>query len=188
MLVEESVPIPITAPAGSTQQRRITHLQRRFLVGAVAVGVPPLLLCLDTGWFLLKGWRPAAGFDRRAAILVALAGPVWCALLALALAPLRRAVTRRWQVLVLASALGALTWLGLEAAIPTAPFHLRTPRTRELFRPDPRFLPGVVGDGRLTIDELGVRGDPLPPRASAYRILCVGGSTTDRRQLEIPSH
>lgn len=42
----------------------------------------------------------------------------------------------------------------------------------------------MSGPGGLTIDSEGIRGAPLPERQKAYRILCVGGSTTECLYLD----
>jgi lysophospholipase L1-like esterase len=161
---------------------QLTRFRKRLLIGALSVGLPLLWLTLDTAWRLADGWRPTPGFDRRVTALVLVAGLAWLAVLAVR--PARRAIARRWSALLFVSGLALLAWAALEQAIPTAPFHRRTPGIREVFKPDPRFVPGVSGDGRLSINELGVRGDPLPPRGEAYRILCVGGSTTECLYLD----
>lgn len=162
---------------------QLARSTKRLLIGALSVGLPLLWLTLDTAWRMAHdGWRPAPGIERRVTAVVMVAGLAWFALLAVA--PARRAIARRWTILLFVSGLLLLAWAALEQAIPTAPFHRRTPGTREVFKPDPRFVPGVQGDGRLSINELGVRGDPLPPRSEAYRILCVGGSTTECLYLD----
>lgn len=171
-----------TRSGQAPESRRLNRANQRLLLGALVVGIPLLLLSVDTGLHLLGGWRPAAGFDRRVTMLVGFACLVWGAALALPL--VRRVVARRWPVLVLSTAMALLTWSALEMAIPSVPFHLRLPGQREVFRPDPRYVPGVSGDGVLQINGLGIRGDPLPPREAAYRILCVGGSTTECLYLD----
>lgn len=173
----------VTAPALELARpaQQLTRFRKRLLIGALSVGVPLLWLTLDTAWRLAYGWRPAPGFERRVTAFVLVAGLAWFAVLALP--PARRAIARRWSVLVLLSGLLLLTWAAVEQVIPTAPFHRRTPGSH-VFTPDPRFVPGVSGDGRLSTNDLGVRGDPLPPRGDAYRILCVGGSTTEGLYLD----
>jgi lysophospholipase L1-like esterase len=44
-------------------------------------------------------------------------------------------------------------------------------------------MPGVDGPSRFVVDALGLRGDPQP-RGDAYRILCVGGSSTECLYLD----
>ena len=45
-------------------------------------------------------------------------------------------------------------------------------------------MPGIEGESRFTVNSLGIRGPELPPREAAYRILCVGGSTTECLYLD----
>jgi lysophospholipase L1-like esterase len=53
-----------------------------------------------------------------------------------------------------------------------------------IFRPSPKIMPGVSGESRFTVNSQGVRGPELPERSAAYRILCVGGSTTECLYLD----
>jgi hypothetical protein len=54
---------------------------------------------------------------------------------------------------------------------------------RKVFKPDPALLPGISGDSRFDVDSDGIRGDEMP-RGDAYRILAVGGSTTECLYLD----
>jgi hypothetical protein len=54
---------------------------------------------------------------------------------------------------------------------------LYPPGSRWILAPDPRQMPGVEGPGAFSIDESGLRGTPVPP--GAYRMVAVGGSTTE---------
>jgi lysophospholipase L1-like esterase len=45
-------------------------------------------------------------------------------------------------------------------------------------------MPGIEGETRFTVNSLGVRGPELLPRESTYRILCIGGSTTECLYLD----
>jgi lysophospholipase L1-like esterase len=62
--------------------------------------------------------------------------------------------------------------------------HLRPPGTERVFRPTPDVMPGVEGESRFWINTHGIRGDELPVRRDATRILCVGGSTTECLYLD----
>lgn len=53
---------------------------------------------------------------------------------------------------------------------------------REL-APDPAILPGVSGPSRFVVNSRGLRGDELPP-GRAFRVLAVGGSTTQCLYLD----
>ncbi|MCX7825950.1 MAG: SGNH/GDSL hydrolase family protein [Verrucomicrobiae bacterium] len=63
-------------------------------------------------------------------------------------------------------------------------FHLKTPKTHRVFRPDPSVFRGVTGESRFTINSRGIRGPEMPPRGSAYRILCLGDSVTECLYLD----
>jgi lysophospholipase L1-like esterase len=70
----------------------------------------------------------------------------------------------------LAAAEAVARWLAPDRYLVYPPGHTET------FEPKPELIPGVFGPSRFTINELGMRGDPLAQQR--YRILAVGGSTT----------
>jgi lysophospholipase L1-like esterase len=57
------------------------------------------------------------------------------------------------------------------------------PRMRRTLRPLPGIMPGVEGDARFIVNSDGFRADELTPDFS-YRILAVGGSTTECLYLD----
>jgi len=72
-----------------------------------------------------------------------------------------------------------LTELGLRLALPPNTKHfVHPPNLTVQFRPDPRLLPGLSPTARYSTNSLGLRGREPDPGARAYRILAVGGSTT----------
>jgi lysophospholipase L1-like esterase len=90
-----------------------------------------------------------------------------------------------------AAVVGALLFCGADAFqrqfIPPPVqnlFHLKTPKTHRVFRPEPGVFRGVKGESHFTINSLGVRGPEWPPRASAYRVLCLGDSVTECLYLD----
>ena len=64
-------------------------------------------------------------------------------------------------------------------------YYVWEPGTRQIFRPMPSIMPGIVGESRFFINEHGLRGDPFSP-GQGYRILAVGGSTTECLYLARP--
>jgi lysophospholipase L1-like esterase len=70
--------------------------------------------------------------------------------------------------------------IGIAPPIPGA----QPPRTRAVNQIDPALYPGVSGAKRFTINRLGLRGPMPPARGSSYRILAVGGSTTECAALD----
>ncbi|MGO9642546.1 MAG: SGNH/GDSL hydrolase family protein [Candidatus Acidiferrales bacterium] len=52
------------------------------------------------------------------------------------------------------------------------------------FVADPSFLPGVSGTKRFTVNELGLRGPKYPVNPQTYRIIAIGGSTTQCAHLD----
>lgn len=97
---------------------------KRLAIAALAFGAPLLLLAVDTLVRLALGWRPPAGFDRRATILVGLSPVIWGG--ALAFPAVRRLITRRWAPTFLLGVMAMLAWATLELVVPgPAAFHLR---------------------------------------------------------------
>lgn len=78
--------------------------------------------------------------------------------------------------ILFASIVGSLV---LPWIYPTTDFHLRPPGARYEYDPNPFVYHGVTGLAHSTYNSQGVRGDEMPPRGEAYRILCVGGSSTE---------
>jgi lysophospholipase L1-like esterase len=59
------------------------------------------------------------------------------------------------------------------------------PRHKVIFRPQPGIMPGVSGDSNFYINSNGVRGDEFTAQ-DTYRIMAVGGSTTECSYLDQP--
>ncbi|MFP5285428.1 MAG: SGNH/GDSL hydrolase family protein, partial [Thermoanaerobaculia bacterium] len=62
-------------------------------------------------------------------------------------------------------------------------YYVWEPGTRQIFRPMPSIMPGIEDESRFFINEHGLRGDPFSP-GQEYRILAVGGSTTECLYLD----
>jgi hypothetical protein len=92
---------------------------------------------------------------------------------------------RRWALRTLALAVGvglglavaegALRWL----APPSVHFHVWPPGTQVFLRPTTQTVPGVTGPSRFTINSAGVRGRAFGQDDREYRMLAIGGSTTE---------
>jgi lysophospholipase L1-like esterase len=61
---------------------------------------------------------------------------------------------------------------------PDDGYRVLPPDLHVVFRPVAGLMPGVEGEAHYVTNSEGVRGDPIP-EAAAYRILAVGGSTTE---------
>jgi len=57
-------------------------------------------------------------------------------------------------------------------------------KTRILTRADPLQTPGVSGIKKFTVNEIGLRGPPVPQDGNPYRIVTIGGSTTECAALD----
>lgn len=58
-------------------------------------------------------------------------------------------------------------------------FYIWPPKTENTFKPDSALMPGVSGEARFLVNSLGARGPEVGDDAKEYRILAVGGSTTE---------
>ncbi|MBW8873601.1 MAG: SGNH/GDSL hydrolase family protein [Acidobacteria bacterium] len=161
----------------------------RETVALAALAAWPLLLLLDSGVALARGWRSQGVLARAAA-----GGCGVAILLALALWLLpagRRLLAHRWAAIATLVAALSLGWLAAEGTAAAFPSllgnrlgHSRGPRVRRLFRPDPRYFTGIAGPSRYTTNELGIRGGPMPAAAGVTRLLCIGASTTECTYLD----
>ena len=164
------------------RERSGPKLQGRRLIAAGVACSLPLLLSFDTVVAIVDGWRPQRGVERLAC--VGLAAAACAALVGLATRRGRAAISDRWVPLVFLTGLLLTALLVLELSTPPhAPFHLRTPGLRATLDPG-SSIPGVTGPGRFSANGEGIRGEDLPSSDRTYKILCVGGSTTECLYLD----
>jgi lysophospholipase L1-like esterase len=153
-----------------------------WLRGYLAVALPVLLLALDTALAWARGWRATFRVDLLAVYLIAawLVGAT-----ALLILPVgRRFYARYWAQLTALVVSLCIMWMVGELAVGVAlsrvvdPFHCWRPGMTVTHRPNPDIMRGVgpVADSRY--NAWGARGTDPPPRERAYRILCVGASST----------
>jgi len=64
-------------------------------------------------------------------------------------------------------------------------YYFMPPRHKAVFRPQPSIMPGVSGDSNFYTNSNGVRGDEFTAQ-DTYRILAIGGSTTECSYLDQP--
>jgi lysophospholipase L1-like esterase len=71
----------------------------------------------------------------------------------------------------------------LRFALPANGFYVWPPHLQRVFKPYQDVMPGISGESRFESNSLGIRGDE--PRSShTYRILAIGGSTTECLYLD----
>lgn len=157
------------------------------LVLAVAALVP-LGVLADTALAWGAGWTLRSRLDQAvvlgAGALLAVLG------LAGAVPGVRARVGARAPELALG--MGALLGAALVGegvlgfALPDADlYHRKPPGLRSLYAPDPTLMRGLRSPSRYTINSWGLRG-PEPPATGgqAFRVVCVGGSTTENLYLD----
>ena len=62
-------------------------------------------------------------------------------------------------------------------------YYIWPPHLRKVFRPYQDVMPGISGESEFIVNSHGVRGDELTPQHT-YRILAIGGSTTECKYLD----
>lgn len=68
--------------------------------------------------------------------------------------------------------------------LPAPPLHLRAPGLRLVWNPEADLFRGASAHATYTTGSRGFRGRDLPNTSSDYRILCVGGGTTEGLYLD----
>jgi hypothetical protein len=160
-----------------------------WLLGFVSLAAIPSLLLGDAAIAIARGWEAQSKFEW----LIICSAALWL------IATFTLVLSRRGRDSVgyykfqfaICTTFVIVTWLASEQLLrvfwlpnETTSVHLLPPNTRRLFEPNPADMWGVDGESRYTINSLGVRGPELLPRDAAYRILCVGGSTTQCLYLD----
>jgi lysophospholipase L1-like esterase len=167
----------------------MSHATKRLLLISGVIVLAPALVVLDIGAALARGWV----FESRADSVALGAALVMLPITSIALAaPIgRRFITRRGAQLALLSCSLAFAWLLAELLLATSlasrvaqPQHLCWPGFQMTFHPDPAAMPGVSGESHFQANSRGIRGSEWPARAEAYRVLCLGGSTTECAYLD----
>jgi lysophospholipase L1-like esterase len=92
---------------------------------------------------------------------------------------LRGVVTAALLLLAATAAAIVIGELVLRAMAPYPGKYLTwPPHLRKIFKPDPRYIYGVIETAHFIINGVGVRGDEISPQQK-YRVLDIGGSTTE---------
>lgn len=155
--------------------------------GWLGVAIIPLIVLADTAIAVGQGWAPGS-----VGIFAVVPKLMWAWLIAATLLLLVRGFRdrlrgRSGQLL----ALGVSTLVGcglaeayLRATRAVAEFHLRPAGAVYAYEANSFQLPGVFDKAQTTINSRGVRGPELPADRAAYRVLCVGGSSTECYYLD----
>jgi|CXWL01.1.fsa_nt_gi lysophospholipase L1-like esterase len=165
---------------------RLSASSQSFLPGAASLGLIPLLLAADTLIAVARGWRTESRVEvGLIAVFFALAG---LACVMIALPGGRRLLSNprvsfqilTWSLMVAASlTLGDVALRVLVEPGKAVQHHKRDANMSWVFTPNPEFMAGISGESHFTTNSDGVRAPAWPARDKAYRILCVGGSTTE---------
>jgi len=176
------------------------HRRRLFILVYLAQLVVPLLLFLDVifAWLFPTGtasYNPPGTFwfsFGTTGQLAFLASGLWLVvgLTCLVLSTRYRLFDHRQLYGPLVAAFSFLIILGvIEAAFQIGSIGgsepaLWPPGQEALLEPDPKLLPGVFGAGTFTGNDIGLRGTDYPTIDSVFKIIAVGGSTTESLYLD----
>ncbi len=166
------------------------HSAKAMLLGWLALGLVPALLLLAAGVAYTRGWRTWTRLDKL--VMWGLAGVLLFSVGGLMWTKGRRFFRQRWMHLVLLNVMGwggCLLAEGILSLLRWGPklpeYHARPPGIKKVFKPRPGLMPGIPeGEAHVTTNRRGIRGPELPQREAAYRILCLGGSTTECLYLD----
>lgn len=92
----------------------------------------------------------------------------------------------RKLILAAFACLVTLVFVGLALKLVSASrnhYYVWPPNFHKTFHPDPAILPGIAGPTHFDTNSVGIRGDEFSA-APVYRILTVGGSTTECLYLD----
>jgi lysophospholipase L1-like esterase len=151
------------------------------LVAYVAHLTVPVLMLLD----ITVAWHRIGTTTSDVKVLAAGAA-LWLLIgtIMLVYGPWRAAVLKRAGKPLISFGLFIALAVGFEASYRAIFDHtahelvLFTPHTISVAKTDPRSMPGVYRNARVSINEIGLRGTTVPARQDAFRIVTVGGSTT----------
>jgi lysophospholipase L1-like esterase len=172
-------------PLSGNSERAATGssaLARLWVVPAIATAY----FWLDCAFALRRGWSPRTSRLEVAALF--LAGALSVVFVLALWRDHRRGGSSAAPRFALATLSALLTLGAVELAlsalgerIERAPFHGHPRGLRQTFEP---ALPGTSNPARFSVNSMGLRGDEPPPDPSVFRILCVGGSTTEDVYLD----
>lgn len=153
-----------------------------------ALFVPPLLLVAD----VLNSWR-AEGIQSKVevAVLVICGARLIGMVVALRVSGRERVIakSRNWIVFIYATMLALALAESIARIVTYDPFPvgvLYPPNTQMTMDTDRMGFPGMHGIAHYSINELGLRGPSLRLARDAYRIITVGGSTTEAGDVDDP--
>ena len=171
-IVDEAPPVAVERQPASAV---------RAAMAALLLTLPALFVVVDTAIAYVGGWRFSSRFDS----LGALAAIVWLviAIVAYMAPPSRRWLSGKLSQLAALSISVMAVWMIAELIL--GPLlerldnpYLWRPGVTRIYHPLPGVMRDVGPESHVRTNIWGIRGSDPPPRAKAYRILCLGGSST----------
>lgn len=173
-------------------QNESTQPRGNLFLALVGMLIVPGFFLADTLIAVSRGW----GFEARGnygnlvsvACMAAMLLALIVFLLLVIIGPTRRALRRGSVGIVVFSCSIIIGWFIAEGLLlvlhPQPGFHLRPTGASYVYQPDPFTMTNVSGEAIASINSQGLRGPEPPPRDEAYRIMCIGGSTTECLYLD----
>lgn len=166
---------------GQNRMRDSSDRRSVILIAYMAHLLVPLFLLLDVLW------ADRNGFAGRGSKVVMALSELWLAIGFGAFLLIRNRAQFLYRLLISIYALFlSLVLLELFARgfLWTLPKTLHKPGIQFVLQPDPTLIPGIEGSARFTVNEVGLRGPSLQRGSSGYKIVAVGGSTTECANLD----
>ncbi len=159
----------------------------RALLALVGLWWLPGLVIVDGLWARRAGWQANLAWQVLAIIVVV---GTSTATISLLFRPTRRwwggRVAHFWMLSVSTSLALVGMELGLRKLGRDRLFPRRLAGHVYEYEPDVALFPGVSPVARYAVNSRGLRGPELPQNESTYRILCVGGCTTECLYVDDP--
>jgi hypothetical protein len=162
------------------------HYRMRY--AAIAIAAISCCLAVDAALALSRGWCPST------LMTVLLMAPAALSLGVLCIIELRSpriflgvraSVLARWICLIVIAVVVVEVGCAYYSADPqTRMFHRKRPGKYDVILPPLELVPGIEKKPNYTVNSRGVRGPEMAPRDAAFRILCIGGRTTENLFLD----
>jgi lysophospholipase L1-like esterase len=171
-----------TTPEPLRGEQAASDFPGRAIAGACVLAAPVLILMADVASAFVRGWWPDANLEALAIDVLLF----WLALVVLVFTwgKGRRFLVTHFPQLVLLVASCSIVLLAVDLAlgpilaVVSDPMHGRRPGFEVTYRPQQAIMRGVGPTAHVRYNAWGVRGSDPPPRPAAYRIVCIGGSST----------
>lgn len=155
--------------------RRHGEADVRGLIVLLAATLPVVVFSHDFARFV----RGNALYDPTLADALAVAAAMTYSLLVLAMANRSRALAKATVVVYSSAICLVLAEFTLRAVHPVPPHNVPLQPGMRRVSTAADTMPGISGRIEYTVNDMGLRGPQADPGKADFRILCIGGSTTE---------